>query len=173
MAMNMLAGGGLEVFQDGVRTADDDNPKGYFELERVKDLEKDPDKTWIRQARGKAVKVISFLLKDLPPDNNYLVVFMRRHLSEVLASQAKMLANRGESNDITDEQMTDLYQNHLWRTTYLLKHNPQFAALDVDYKAALTNPRETAERLNAFLGGRLDVVKMVSAVDESLYRNRA
>src|SRR5688572_29274329 len=76
MAMKMLEAGGLVVVTDNVRTADDDNPRGYYEDERVKDLARDANRTWLRDARGKAIKIISFLLKDLPPDNNYKVLFM-------------------------------------------------------------------------------------------------
>ena len=39
MLMNMLAAGGLSVVSDAQREADDDNPLGYFEHERIKDLE--------------------------------------------------------------------------------------------------------------------------------------
>ena len=94
----MLEAGGLAAHAvDGIRTADEDNPKGYFELERVKELDKPgADKSWVKEARGKGIKVISFLLRDLPEDNNYKIVFMHRKIEEVLASQAKMLERRGE-----------------------------------------------------------------------------
>ena len=64
MMMRMLAGGGLPIMTDEEREADVDNPKGYFEYERVKDLEKETDKSYVRAGRGKALKVISFLIKD-------------------------------------------------------------------------------------------------------------
>ena len=69
MLMNMLAEGGLPVLSDAQREADDDNPLGYFEHERVKDLESETDKSWLRESRGKAIKVISHLLRELPTDN--------------------------------------------------------------------------------------------------------
>jgi hypothetical protein len=59
--------GGLPVMSDGARAADQNNPKGYFEYERVKTLDKDGDKSWLKGARGKAIKIISFLL-PYPPD---------------------------------------------------------------------------------------------------------
>ena len=97
MVMKMLEAGGLAVLTDGLRTADEDNPKGYYEVERVKDLAREADKGWLGEARGKAVKVISYLLKSLPPTFNYKVVFIRRDLEEVLASQRKMLARQRSS----------------------------------------------------------------------------
>lgn len=173
MTMKMLEAGGLAVFTDGVRTADVDNPKGYYEYERVKDLEKEDDKSWLKAARGRVIKVISFLLKDLPPDNNYQVIFMRRDLEEVLASQRKMLANRGEDEEGDDGRMSDLYRNHLWRAGYLLRHGAHLESLEMEYRAVLDRPREAAERINRFLGGGLDVAGMAAVVDERLYRNRA
>lgn len=173
MAMKMLEAGGLAVVSDGIRSADEDNPKGYFEDERVKDLHEMEDKTWLRNSRGKAIKIISWLLKELPEDNNYKVVFMRRHLEEVLASQAKMLERRGETSETDDERMVDVYENHLWRVGYMFKHRPHLEALDVEYKQVLETPREHAQQIREFLGLDLDVDKMVGVVDARLYRNRA
>ena len=95
MMMKMLEAGGLAVQTDDLREADVDNPKGYYEDERVKDLEKMDDKSWIQESRGKVLKVISFLLKDLPEDNYYKVIFMRRNLEEIMASQNKMIDRLG------------------------------------------------------------------------------
>ena len=172
MAMKMLDAGGLATTTDGERTADEDNPKGYFEDERVKDLEKMVDKSWIRDSRGKAIKVISFLLKSLPADNNYKVIFMRRDLDEVLASQQKMLDRRGEDNSTADEQMRDLWTNHLWRANYMLKNQPQFEFIEISYSDVLAHPEENARAIAEFIGG-LDARKMAEVVDPDLYRNRA
>ena len=102
MLMGMLGEGGVELLTDGLRSADKDNPKGYFELERVKDLAREPDKRWLCQARGRGIKVVSTLLRELPSTHNYKVVLVRRDLDEVLASQARMLARRGEAHSIDD-----------------------------------------------------------------------
>ncbi len=173
MAMKMLDAAGIPIVSDGVRTADEDNPKGYFELERVKDLAKENDWGWLVDARGKAIKIISYLLKELPPNYNYRIVFMRRDLNEVLASQAKMLDRRGEPNEIDDSQMIEIYENDLWKANYLLKNNPQFETLQIHYRDVLDGPEDQARRLNEFLGGSYDVQKMAAAVDPTLYRNRA
>lgn len=172
MTMQMLEAGGLAVATDGIRKPGEDNPKGYYEYERVKDLDKVLDKSWLKGFRGKAIKIISFLLKDLPDSNNYKVVFMRRNLDEVLASQAKMLVNRGEANETSDDKMLDLYRDHLWKVDYMVKHRPCFELLNVNYKDVVETPRQQAERIGEFLGSRVDVEKMATAVDEKLYRNR-
>jgi hypothetical protein len=173
MLMKMLEAGGLPLVSDGQRVADEDNPKGYYEDERVKNLAQDPDRRWLVPARGKAIKVISYLLKDLPPHHNYQVLFIRRSLKEVLASQGKMLERRGEPAGTDDERMKELFESDLWKATYLLKHQPQFEVLELQYKDVLANARDQAGRISRFLGGSLDVEAMTGVVDRQLYRNRA
>lgn len=173
MLMKMLEAGGMKIVQDGVRTADEDNPRGYYEHERIKDLARNPDRSWLRDARGRAIKVISYLLKDLPGDHNYRVLFIRREMSEVLASQNKMLERRGEATTTADEQMAELFENDLWRAGYLLKRAPHFQVLELDYRGVLGNPRAEAERINDFLDRKLEVEAMSGVVDKQLYRNRA
>lgn len=173
MTMKMLEAVGLGTVTDGQRIADEDNPKGYFEDERVKDLHKTEDKTWVRAARGKAIKVISYLLKDLPKDNYYKVVFMRRNLNEVLASQKKMLDRRREKSETSDERMIEIYKDHLWKVSWMFKHSSNIEALDIEYQMVIQDPRKQATRIREFLGLDIDVEKMVAAVDPSLYRNRS
>jgi len=173
MLMKMLDAGGLPVVTDGLRTADEDNPKGYFEVERVKKLAEESDRTWLAAARGKGIKVISYLLRSLPAELNYKVVFIRRDLDEVLASQRKMLARRGETDDTPAERMRELFEGDLWRVRYLLAHDPRFETLEVAYTDILARPADQARRIADFVGGGLDVEAMAAAVDPQLYRNRA
>lgn len=172
MAMRMLEAGGLEIVSDGRREADEDNPRGYYEDERVKDLANASDKSWLVASKGRAVKVISFLLKDLPPNLNYRVILMRRDLTEVLASQRKMLDRRGEADDTSDERMMELWQDQLWRVNYLLRHAPQFEWVELEYREALQNPEAAAARIAELVDG-LDERAMAEVVDPALYRNRA
>ncbi|MCZ6893072.1 MAG: sulfotransferase [Gammaproteobacteria bacterium] len=174
MTMQMLAAGGLEVVTDGVRKPGEDNPKGYYEDERVMDLHKEgTDRSWVRASRGKAVKIISFLLKNLPDTNNYKVIFMRRELPEVLASQAKMLERRGEANDTSDEQMLKIWEDHLWKVDYFMKRAQHVDFIDVPYREAIDDPVKHARRLREFIDYPLDVDEMAAVVDPTLYRNRS
>jgi len=173
MAMKMLEAGGIPVVTDNVRSADDDNPKGYYEDERVKDLGRDGDRSWLRHARGKAIKIISFLLKDLPPDNNYKVLFMERDLGEVLASQQKMLDHRNEDTGTGDDQMREHYLEHLRHVKFMVGYRRHFDTLFVSYRKVLDQPREEVRRINDFLGGVADEAAMIDVVDRALYRNRA
>lgn len=173
MLMSMLQAGGMALVTDAVRGADVDNPRGYFELERVKALGSDADRAWVREARGKAIKVISHLLKELPPENDYRVVLSVRDLDEVVRSQNAMLRHRGEANPVDDAKAVDLYRKHLVNVKLLLRTRPNFTALEVPYREAIADPAGVAARLDRFLGGRLDVARMAAAVDPALYRNRS
>jgi hypothetical protein len=172
MMMKMLDAGGVSIMTDAIRKADVDNPKGYYEYERVKSLEKETDKSYVREARGKALKVISFLLKDLPDDNYYRVIFMRRHLDEVIASQNKMLDRRGEKSIDEHERMSEAYRNHLAAVKILVRKRPNFELFEFRYDEAVKDPAAAARAVNAFLGGKLDERAMTAAIDAELYRNR-
>ncbi|MGE0815310.1 MAG: sulfotransferase family protein [Vicinamibacterales bacterium] len=173
MMMTMLAAGGVPLVVDGVREADPSNPKGYFEYEPVKDLDKrGADLGWLRGARGRAVKIISFLLTWLPEDFSYDVILMQRDLDEVLASQAEMLSRRGEAPGEA-EAARATFEGHLAQLDRFLASRPCFRTLRVPYRDAVAAPAATAARVAAFLGRRLDTAAMAAAVDPALYRNRA
>ncbi len=170
LMMRMLELGGLPVLTDGERTADEDNPRGYYELELVKKTKADPG--WMRGAAGHVVKVISQLLPDLPPDHSYKVVFMRRHLDEVLASQKKMLQHRGEAERTEDQAMKEMFIAHLDETERWLRQASNMQVLYINYGRVMASPVEQAKRLANFLGVPVDVERMASAVEQQLYRNR-
>src|SRR5438093_1415452 len=172
MLMQMLEKGGATIVTDKIRTPDEDNPKGYHEFERIKEIDKSRDKSWLKQYRGQVIKTISFLLQDLPLDLNYKVLFMRRNLDEVLRSQNKMLARNGAKDELVpDARMRQNYELHLKKVYYQLSHTPNFEVLCVDYAAVVQDAGHEAKRIHTFLGGHLDVTAMATAVESSLYRN--
>ena len=172
MMMQMLEAGGLTVLTDATRGADEDNLKGYYELEAVKHTKL--DSSWVRDAVGKAVKVIYLLLKDLPADYEYRLVFMRRSIDEIVRSQQAMLARRGEKGaKIPASRMAATFQRELDRCDQWLARQPGFAVLDVEYRAVIDDPRGQARRICGFLGQSLDIDAMAAAVDPELYRQRS
>ncbi len=173
MMMRMLEAGGIGVMSDATRGADIDNPNGYFELERIKNLETETDKSYLREARGRSVKAISFLIKYLPDENDYRVIFMRRNLDEVLASQEKMIARLDQGDTAADaEAMKEAYRNDIVRTRLHCRNRPNFALIEVHYRAAIEDAATVSRAVNEFLGGGLDEAAMCAVIDESLYRNR-
>jgi hypothetical protein len=172
MMMKMLEAGGIPPITDELRAADEDNPKGYYEFERVKQMDKG-DVSWVPGAKGKVVKVISALLKYLPNDQPYRVVFVRRNMPEILASQRKMLIRRGEDPDkMDDEQMAMLFEKHVRQVEAWLAAQPNIRTLYVHYSDVLANPLPQIATINDFLGGTLDTNRMAEVVDPELYRNR-
>jgi len=172
MMMRMLEAGGLEVLTDHVRQPNEDNPNGYYEFERVKKLP-EGDTAWLKTAEGKVVKIISALLMHLPPDYTYKILFMRRSMEEVLASQKQMLIRRGEPTDkVDDAEMARLFEKHLLEVRSWLERQSYLTYLDVDYNAMLYDPRPHITQVITFLGRSLNVEKMVEVVDPALYRQR-
>jgi hypothetical protein len=174
----MLEAGGLEVVTDRHRAPDESNPRGYFELERVKGLEAG-DVAWVAEARGKAVKVIAYLLEHLPSNFPYNVIFIIRNLDEVLASQAKMLAllgepdGAGESDEAAGTRFREVFYGHLARARRLLARDPRFEVLYLRHEEVLRDPETAARQIAGFIGGGLDVPAMAAAVDPALHRIRS
>jgi hypothetical protein len=169
LMMQMLDNGGVAVVTDHVRTADTDNPKGYYEFEPVKRIKRDT--SWLPATRGKAFKMVSQLLYDLLPGEAYRILFMERDLDEVLLSQEKMLRRLGrEAAPRAD--MKRAYELHLARLHDWLPRQANMAVLRVRYNDLVERPRAEAERVRDFLGGKPDVDAMVNTVDPALYRNR-
>jgi hypothetical protein len=169
MMMQMLAAGGMPILTDGVRAADEDNPRGYFEFEAVKNTKIDP--TWIPTAVGRAVKMVTVLLRDLPPAFEYRVILMRRDLDEVLQSQKKMLARLGRTGaKAPDERLKYLFSNELERTVSWLRSQRNFRVLSLDYGECLASPHDAAKAIGELLGAELRLDEMTAAVDKLLYR---
>ena len=116
---------------------------------------------------------MSSLVTWLPETYNYQVIFMRRNLDEVIASQNKMLVSRGTPPDSSqDQQVRALYATHVEDTLRFLRARPSVSTLVVDYAEALSNPGDTAQRVVSFLGTSLDANRMAAAADPALHRNR-
>ena len=170
MMMQMLQAGGVPLLVDDLRPPDADNPMGYFEYAPVKRIAH--DSTWIRQARGKAVKIVATLLPHLPAGASYKVIFMRRKLDEVLASQAAMLDNRGQPPGPDAPRMAEIFAQHLAGIDTWLGGQPHIDTLNVSYARAVDAPLETSTQVCAFLGGTVDREAMAAAVAPDLYRQR-
>jgi hypothetical protein len=171
MMMKMLAEGGLSAVIDSLRTADEDNPNGYFEFEPVKKLGEGQD-DWLAEAGGKIVKVVSAILERLPAQHHYKIIFMEREIKEILASQKKMLVRRNEESNKTDAEMQAQFEEHLKATKYWLARQPNMDVLYVDYNRMMSGPDQYCQAVADFIGIPVDVAKMREVPNERLYRNR-
>ena len=172
MMMKMLTEGGIPAVMDSLRQADEDNPNGYFEIESSKSL-KDGDKKWLYEAQGKVVKVISYLLEFLPDDLSYDVIFMEREISEVLASQRKMLQRRNETSTLTDAEMEAQFREHIRAVKYWTARKSNMRILFVKYSQMVETPETLCRSIVDFLVIPLDLKAMQSVPSQSLYRNRS
>jgi hypothetical protein len=171
MMMSMLESGGIPVLTDNIRKADEDNLKGYFEYEQVKQIEE--DQSWVPMAEGKAVKLISALIKHLPPEYHYKIIFMRRRIEEILASQKRMLERRGELTDtVPDDLMAQLFENHIQEVLTWMNSQPNIDYIEFNYNDALQNPEKNIKRVVDFLDCELDEAKMLKVIEPRLYRQR-
>ena len=173
MMMRMLDTAGLDLVTDAIRQPDEDNPHSYYEFEPVKRLHEAADKAWLLDCRGRVIKIVSFFLRDLPATHDYRVIFMRRDLREVLASQRVMLERRGEPADVDDAHLERLYRSHLGETERLLSRARHLRAIEIPHRQCLDDPLAQARRVADFLGRSLPVSRMAGAVDPMLHRNRA
>jgi len=174
MMMQMIAAGGVEPLIDGVRAPDPDNPKGYYEFERVKQIKS--DKSWLEDAKGRVVKMVHLLLLDLPAIEglDYSIIFMRRDLDEVLASQAAMLKRLGRpAAPLPPAQLKSIYLKQIEQVYAHVSSRADMRLLEVQYKDVVEDPAKTASMLAQFLGGSMNTQAMSSAVDPTLYRNKA
>ena len=168
MMMQMLDAGGLPILADGKREADSDNPRGYFELEAVKGSS--AEVAWVRDAPGKAVKVISYLLRRLPPELDYRVIMMRRELDHVVRSQRVMLDRLGRAVEQSDDDARIALAEHLVDVEGWLETAGHVRRLGVSYERVLADPVDQAARIASFLGVELDVAAMARAVAPMLRR---
>lgn len=170
LLMQMLHAGGYPILSDEHRPPDADNPRGYFELQQVRALER--DSSWIAAAEDKAIKVVSPLLHSLPSQHVYRVIFMRRDLDEVLASQERMLQRRGQPTGPDRSLMHSHFARHLDTVTTWLAAQSHVSVRYFDYATVLSDAQQTALQISEFLQTPLDISSMATAVDPALYRQR-
>jgi hypothetical protein len=171
MAMQMLEAGGVSLVFDNVRQLDPNNPKGYYEYETVKKIKE--DSSWIIKCRGKAVKIISLLLYHLPLNEEYKLIFMRRDLEEIVASQNMMLRRLGKKDpDVSAIRIIEVFREHVLHIEDWLMRQSNIDVMFLAYRDNINSPYKYAQDLSEFLRDSLDVGNMASAVDGSLYRER-
>jgi hypothetical protein len=172
LLMQMLEAGGMRLLVDGIRAPDEDNPGGYFEFEPVKRTR--DDASWLDGAPKMGVKMVYALLYDLPPTYDYRVILVRRDFSETIASQRSMLRRLGRrGSDMPDERLAVLFAEELSKLARWVRAQPNVRLLEIDHRDCLYNVQAAVEAINRFLGGHLDMVRMVGVPDPRLHRNKS
>ena len=171
LMMQLLVAAGIEPMTDARRAPDEDNPLGYFELEKTLSLAK--DNSWISEARGKAIKIVAQLLPLLPGGEHYNIVFMDRDLDEVVASQHAMLARQSRSGaQLDDQKLKETYTAQLERVRRQLSSRSDVRTLTVNYGELLAESPTEVARLAQFLGEPFDRAAAGAAVRPELRRQK-
>lgn len=168
LMMQMLKAGGMSIVTDEIRKPDIDNPRGYYELENVKKIQEDT--SWLDDCYGKAFKMVSMLLYHLPENKRYKVIFMRRAMKEILASQKVMLERMGKEESLPSEKMAENYEKHLCHVEEWLSKQGNIDVLYVSYNDIIKDSKENAKKICEFLGEGLNPDLMAHAIVQSLHR---
>jgi predicted AlkP superfamily phosphohydrolase/phosphomutase/tetratricopeptide (TPR) repeat protein len=168
MMMQMLAAAGIPPWADGERSADDSNPRGYFELSKV--LQLPQNQAWLARGCGKALKIVAPLLHHLPLTPKFRVIFMTRPIETVLRSQRTMLARSGQ-RAADDASLATAYSSLLGETAAWLHSRPDVAVLPVAYDDVISNPDAAAQLVASFLGRPFNTPAAARSVDRSLRRS--
>ncbi len=170
LMMKMLEAGGMDVVIDNIRQPDKDNPNGYYECEQIKKIK--DDTSWLPATYGKVFKMVSMLLMSLPSEYPYQVLFMKRDVREVIASQKKMLARHGKQSVSDDTKMELMYTKHLYQVEEWLSSQNNFHVLNVSFADLIRQSQREIKRIIDFTGKNFDLIKMKQVIDPSLYRNK-
>jgi len=165
MMMQILHAGGAKVAFDTSRKPDYHNPKGYYELEGGKVINRLMDGTFpLERYDDMFIKITAYGLKFLPP-GDYKIIYMLRNLDEVMDSMERM------SGSIDREKEKPLFEKLNRFSIELMKRREDMKYIIVNYRDVIENPLEQAKRINEFLGGMIDIKSAIRAVNPTLYRN--
>lgn len=103
MLMQILNAGEIPVSFDLSRLPDENNPKGYYELEGGKIINRLMDQSFpFNKYVGKFIKITAYGLK-FTPRGNYKIIYSERNIEEIMDSMEKMANmqdwDRNESSD--------------------------------------------------------------------------
>lgn len=170
LMMQMLQAGGYPVLCDDQRTADESNPRGYLEYAKVRRLER--DNSWMAEAEGRAVKIVSLLLYSLPTQFEYRILFLRRSLDEIQQSQVAMLQRNQPHASSAARDLRSDFERHLQHLKEWWRTQRSMSVQHYDYAEIIRSPRQQAAAVAQFLNAPLDLDGMAAAVDPTLHRQR-
>ncbi len=177
LMMQMLAAAGIPAFTDEKRTADSSNKKGYFEHNSVLALTSNQSRSWILEARRKAIKVIAPLVPKLPLHSSaeaskfeqeiqYRFIFMERNLDELIESQRRMLEKLGRPSSTADPRKGYLQQIQAAKK---MINRSKFPGIRVSHADLFESPEPVIEELARFLHlSTEDAERMRTVIDPSL-----
>ena len=167
MMMKMLEAGGMPCLFDVDNPSTELNPGGAYAYAPTKTLGNDA--TWLKDAEGKAVKIVSMFLTHLPKEYHYKILFMERDIKETHISTRKMIAGIGKYNpDVIGDENMMLQQREAVKQWLSCQDNIEVLLVDYNKLIESKNHKEIAD----FLGVKLNTQKMATIPDKQFYRNR-
>ncbi|MCJ2533804.1 MAG: sulfotransferase domain-containing protein [Candidatus Thermoplasmatota archaeon] len=169
MMMQILHAVDIPIASDDLRKSDENNPKGYYELEGGKIINRLMEKTFpIEEYEGRFIKITAFGLSFLP-QGSYKIIYMERNLDEVMDSMEKM----AKINDETREETKESFKKLNEKIKNDIKYRDDIDVLFVNYNEMLEIPKENVKRVCNFLNLYDAAVNaMVGVIDTRLYRQR-
>ena len=169
MIMQILQAGDIPIAFDTKRQSDENNPRGYYELEGGKIISKLIDKTFpLEKYRGRFIKITSYGLKYLPP-GNYKIIYTERNIEEIMDSMEKMIGEKDENREETKNAFIKL-NNMIKR---MMMNRDDIEVLYINYNEIVSNPEQNIKEIVKFLGvSDKKIPQMIRAVDKKLYRQR-
>jgi hypothetical protein len=164
--MQLFEAANASIATDSLRREDENNPKGYYELEAVKGIVK--NNAFLKELDGKTIKIVAPLVTFIDLSLEYRVIFMLRDLDEVVQSQEKMV---GKDQQDQKEKFKSMYALHIEKSRqFLLSHNIPF--IEIQHRELLQNSDASLHRLIDFCAWETSLEELKSVIDDSLYRNR-
>ena len=169
LMMQILRAGGIPTSFDDSRLADENNPKGYYELEGGKIINKLMDGSFpLDRYQGEFIKITAYGLKYLPP-GRYKIIYSERNIEEILDSMEKMIGKKDSNREETKQsfiKLNNLIKKHI-------QEREDMDVLLVNYNNVISNPKNNISRILNFLDISNDILnQMIDAVDNKLYRQR-
>jgi len=170
MLMQIINAAGVPAQYDhDSRPPDDNNPKGYFELEGGKIINRLMEgKFPFKKFRGEFIKITAYGLKFLPK-GNYKIIYSQRNIEEILDSMEKMARIKDDTREETKQSFIKL--NNMIKK--MISEREDSDVLFISYNDILANPEENLRKIADFIGNpEIDMNNMLASIDQKLYRNR-
>lgn len=122
-------------------------------------------------ADHKVIKIVAPIIKYIPLNYKYKVVWVERSIDEIAASQEKMLDRmQKEKTGLNDLKLN--LENSSQSSLSWLENRQNVSLLKIKHAEIIKNPKLSLIKLNAFFDNTLLVNKMADCVNPQLYREK-
>ena len=169
MLMQILNAGGIPISFDKSRKPDDNNPKGYFELEGGKIINKLMESIFpLDLYKGEFIKITAYGLKYLP-EGKYKIIYSERNIDEILDSMEKMTGEKDKDRSKNKDSFEKL--NKIIKQKIISRADIE--VLFLNYNGIVKEQEKNIKKIISFLKiNDLDVEEMMKVIDPVLYRHR-